>query len=254
MKVTGIRTHKITSKDRDILKVLDQYIKDLKDGSVVAVTSKIVAITEGRIVKIQNSEKGQKDRLIEQEAEFYLPRSSNKYNVSLTITGGQLVASAGIDESNANNSYVLLPENPQVSANKIREYLGKRFKLKNIGVIITDSRTSPLRWGVTGVAIAHSGFEALKNYVGIKDLFGRKFEFEKTNIEDSLATSATLAMGEGAEQTPLAIIEDVPFVKFQGRNPTKKEIESLRIDISDDIYASLLTSVKWRKGKWLIAE
>ena len=45
-----------------------------------------------------------------------------------------------------------------------------RFSLKNVGVIITDSRTTPLRWGVTGFSIAYSGFEPLKNYIGTKDI------------------------------------------------------------------------------------
>jgi F420-0:gamma-glutamyl ligase len=55
-------------------------------------------------------------------------------------------------------------------------------------------------------------------------------------------------MGEGNEQTPLAVIEDVPFVKFQARNPLKKELESFHIDMEDDLYAPLLKGVKWRKG------
>lgn len=245
MKITGIKTHKITSEDKDIRKILDKYITSLEEKSVVAVASKIVAITEGRVIKMKS--KTQKDRLIREEAEWYLHRSSNKYNVSLTIKGGQLAASAGIDESNASGTYVLLPKNPQKSANWIRKWLKSRFNLEKIGVVITDSRTTPLRWGVTGVSIAHSGFEALKDYAGSKDLFGRKFEFEKTNIADSLATSATVVMGEGAEQSPIAVIEDIPFVKFQHRSPTEKELSDLRISLEDDLYAPLLTSVKWRK-------
>ena len=56
-------------------------------------------------------------------------------------------------------------------------------------------------------------------------------------------------MGEGNEQTPIAVISDVPFVEFQDRNPTKEEIEELKINIDDDLYAPLLKSVNWRKGK-----
>jgi putative folate metabolism gamma-glutamate ligase len=252
MIVTPVRTHKITSKDKNLFEILDKYIKSLKENSVVAVTSKIVSITEGRIIKIKSqitNNKSQKDELIEKEAELYLPRSSNKYNVSLTIARGHLAASGGIDESNADGYYVLWPKNSQETADKIREHLSKRYKLKHLGVIITDSRTTPLRWGVTGVAIAHSGFYALKDYMGTKDLFGREFEFEKTNIADSLATSATVVMGEGSEQTPIAIIEDVPFVRFHDRNPTKKELDELKIDIEDDLYAPLLKSVSWKKGR-----
>ena len=56
MVVTGIKTHKITQKDKDIYKVLAMYISKLSEKSIVAVASKIVAITEGRVVKIQSSE------------------------------------------------------------------------------------------------------------------------------------------------------------------------------------------------------
>ena len=70
----------------------------------------------------------------------------------------------------------------------------------------------------------------------------------KSAVADALATAAVLAMGEGNEQTPLAVIEDVPFVQFQQRNPNKKELTELTIDPKDDLYAPLLKGVKWRKG------
>ena len=246
MIVTPVKTSIITSSGTDILAVLDSSLPELKGRTVVAVTSKIVAITEGRVVPVSQADK---DKLIEQESELYLPRGENQYGVSFTITNGDLVASAGIDESNADGKYVLWPEDPQASANAIRVYLSKKFGLDNLGVIITDSRTMPLRWGVTGFAIAHSGFNALKDYTGTPDLFGRKFMFEKLHVADSLAATATVVMGEGAESTPIAIITDIPFVDFQDRNPTPEELEALRINLDKDLYAPFLQSAQWRKGK-----
>jgi F420-0:gamma-glutamyl ligase len=67
-------------------------------------------------------------------------------------------------------------------------------------------------------------------------------------IADALGTSAVLVMGEGAESTPLAVIEDISFVRFQHRNPKKKELENLRMPLKDDLYAPLINAVKWRKG------
>lgn len=248
MRVTSIKTHKITKKDTDIFKILDVYIKDLKEKSVVAVTSKIVAICEGRLV---SKNAATKDELTEQEAEWYLPRHLSKYDFCISIKNNTFTASAGVDESNGNGYYVLWPKDPQKSANAIRLHLKQRFNLNNIGVIITDSKTTPLRWGVTGVALAHSGFRALNSYIGKPDIFGRLLKAEKLNVSDTLATAAVGVMGEGNEQTPLAIIEDVPFVRFQPRNPTEKEIASLHISIEDDLYAPLLRGVKWRRGKGL---
>lgn len=245
MIVTPVKTHKITARDKDLFAVLDKYVLNLKEGSVLAITSKIVSITEGRLARMEDASK---DELIKQEAQFYIPRGENPYDVSFAIAHNMLAAGAGIDESNGNGYYILWPHNPQKSANKIREYLKKRFKLKNVGVIITDSRTMPMRWGVTGVALSYSGFKPLKNYVGREDLFGRKFEFEKTSMIDSLATASTVVMGEGSEQTPMALIEDIPFVEFQDKNPTEKELKSLQISIDKDLYGPFLKSAKWKKG------
>lgn len=248
MKVTPIKTHKITARDRDLFKILDKYLSKLKEKSVVAVTSKIVSITEGRFVSMCGTNK---DELIKQESQLYLPREQSKYNISFAIINNMLAAAAGIDESNGNWHYILWPKNPQKSANEICSYLKKRFKVKNVGVIITDSRTMPMRWGVTGVALSYSGFKPLKDYIGKKDLFGRKFQFEKTSVIDSLATAASVVMGEGAEQTPLAIIDDLPFVEFQDRNPTEKELKELCISIEEDLYGPFLKNVQWKKGEGL---
>lgn len=246
MNVTPVKTHKITIKDKDILEVLDKYLPALAENTVIAVASKIIAICEGRIAKMGEVEK---DTLIEKEADFFLPRSGNKYGVALTITQNHLVATAGIDESNGDGYYILWPKDLQKSANTIREHLKKKHTVKNIGVIITDSRTTPLRWGVTGLAIAYSGINPLHSYVGQGDIFGRTMEFTQESIVDGLASAATVTMGEGAEQTPLAIITGIPFVEFQDRNPTQEELDRLKIEPSNDLYAPLLTNVPWEKGK-----
>jgi len=242
MKVTSVKTHKIISQE-SLFGVLDKYVTGLSENCVVAVTSKIVSITEGRVVKIEDAVK---DDLIKQESQYFLPREENPYHVSLTITNDTLIATAGIDESNANGYYVLWPKNPQDSANKIREHLTKKFGLKNIGVIITDSKTTPLRWGVTAIAIAYSGFLPLKDYIGKEDLFGRKFEFEKLSIIDTFASAATVVMGEGAEQTPIAIISDIPFVEFAKENPKGNELE---ITMDEDVYGPILKGAPWKKGE-----
>ncbi|TSC56296.1 MAG: putative F420-0--gamma-glutamyl ligase [Parcubacteria group bacterium Greene0714_21] len=253
MRVTPVKTHKIIpGKDRDIFAVLDKYLPLLKERTVVAVTSKIVAICEGRVVPIPKNEKEKeklKDALIIKEAELYLPRSSSRYNVLLTVKGSSIIFSSGVDESNARGYFVLWPKDPQKSANAIREHLAQKYKKKHLGVIITDTTSVPLRWGQRGVfVLAHSGFSALNSYIGKPDIFGRKLKMTSAAIADALGTAAVLVMGEGAEQTPLAVIEGIAFVKFQERNPTKRELKKLRMPLADDLYAPLLKAVKWRKG------
>ena len=80
MKVTAIKTHKITQKDKDILNILDTYLTKIEENSVIAVTSKIVAICEGRMLPSSTS----KDELVKKEADYFLPKESNQYNVYLT--------------------------------------------------------------------------------------------------------------------------------------------------------------------------
>ncbi len=249
MIVSAIKTHKITEEDKDLFKILDQYITEVRDNSIVVVTSKIISICEGSILKIGEDEREQiKEKLIQENSQFYLPRASSKYNISFTITNNILSASAGIDESNGNGFYILWPKNAQESANKIREYLSRKFGLHNLGVVITDSKTTPLRWGVTGIALAHSGFLALNDYIGKPDLFGRPFVYEKLNIADSIASAAVLEMGEGSEQTPLAVVEKMKNVEFQDRNPSESELENLKIKIDDDLFAPFLKNADWQKG------
>lgn len=242
MNIKPIKTHKIKPKE-DLFAILDKYIPPLQENSVVAIASKIVGICEGRIIKKESEE--QKDELVKQEAEYYLPEKH--FGVMMTINHNMLVANAGIDESNTENSFALWPKDPQKIVNKIREYLTKKHKIKNLGVILTDSKATPLRWGVTGYALSHSGFLALKNYIGTKDIYGREMHVEQLHIADSLATAASVVTGEGNEQQPLSVITDVPFVEFQERNPTQKELDDLKINLEDDIYSSLLTAVNWKK-------
>lgn len=246
MIVTPIKTHKVTIDDNDISILLKKYLPPLKERSIVAITSKVVSICEGRILPIDGTDK---DELIKKEVEFYLPKEENNYNIFLTIKNNIIIPSGGVDESNGNGYYILWPEDSQKSANMIRKFISEEYNLSEIGVIITDSKTTPLRRGVTGVMLAHSGFQALNDYIGKPDVFGRDLEVTMSNVADGLASTAVLAMGEGKEQTPFCIIEDAPFVKFQRHDPTEKELLALKITIGDDIYSSILTRTPWKSGK-----
>lgn len=246
MNVVAVRTQKVTTKDTDLKTLLDTYVPEIKERSVIAVTSKIVALCEGRVAEIGTIEK---DELIEKESEYYIPSEENQYGVSITIKNNIVIASAGIDESNANGKYVLWPENPQESANQIREYLAKSRGLREIGVIITDSRLSPLRWGVTGVGIAHSGFEAVNDMRGKPDIFGRPLHVTKVNILDGLAAASVYVMGESNEQTPLALVTEIPHIRFQDHNPSEDELAMLKITMEEDIFSGILKNVTWRRGK-----
>lgn len=247
MIIKAIKTRKFLPPKDDLWDLLSA-IKSLKENSIVAVTSKVVAIGEGKCIKIS---KINKDQLIINEADKYLEREDVPGALVMhTIKNNMLVASSGVDESNGDGYYILWPSDPADSAKSIWEFLRKKFKVKNIGVIITDSRLTPLRQGVVGYSIGHFGFNPIKDYRGRKDLFGRKFEMETSNIPDSLASAVVLEMGEGAESQPLAIVTDINYIEFiEYEFKPKNGDYGLDIDQEKDIFYPFLSSVNWKKGK-----
>jgi len=247
MIVKAIKTRPLIPPQDDLLSIIKQSFSrkpGIREKSIIAITSKVISIWKGRCIKIGDIEK---DELIKKEADFYIDRKkvSPDYDVMLTIKNNILIPTSGIDESNANGYYILWPKKPFEAAKEIYEYIKKEFKLKNFGIIISDSHTTPLRTGIMGIGIAYYGFYPLRDYRNKKDIFGRKLKMSQTNIVDSLATSAVYEMGEGAEQTPITIIEDAGDIMFLEKTFKK---DPLGIDINEDIYSSLLKGAKWKKG------
>lgn len=246
MHVTPYKTKKIQIGD-DLLTILDTYLPPIEDGSIVSITSKIVSVCQGRVVKHDNAV--DKHQLIRREADEYIEvPKSHAMGVTLTIKHDTLIANSGIDESNGNGYFVLWPRDLQETTNTIWSHLKKKHAVQNLGVIVTDSRVTPMRWGTLGVGLSWCGFEALHNYIGTPDIFGSTLRVTKSSVLDGLAAAAVIVMGEGNEQTPLAVIGDIPFVTFLDSPPTHENIEALRITKQDDIYAPLTDSPLWQKG------
>ncbi len=230
MNITAIRTPIFRLKQNLVHFIIQHTKNDIKENTILAITSKIVSLSENRLLSKKNIDK---KTLIKKECTHYLGQIQMGYH--LTIHHNLLIPSAGIDESNSENKkYILYPKNPFLSAKKLLQLLKKQTGLKNLGVIITDSRTFPLRRGVLGVALAYSGFKGIKNCIGLKDLFGQKLKVTTINIVDALAASAVLLMGEGAQSTPLAVITKAPVVFTN-----KDDHLELNIPVKDDLYSPL---------------
>ncbi len=250
MKVTPIRTEPF-HVGTDLFQVISAVIQKLEERSIVIITSKVVSIVEGRVIPIDKnrSDKEQKDELVEKEADYFLSSSENPYGFCISVKNNTIIASAGIDESNAEGNFVFWPKDPQTSANAIRAFLQKKYTVKEVGVVITDSHVLPLRWGTHGTSIAHSGFQALNDYRGKPDIFGRSLQVSQANVAEGLAAAAVLVMGEGNEQTPIAIVQDLPFVQFQDRDPSEDELKSLAISLEEDLFTPILKKANWKKGQ-----
>ncbi|MCY4142518.1 MAG: coenzyme F420-0:L-glutamate ligase [Gammaproteobacteria bacterium] len=193
----------------------------LRDADVVVVAQKIVSKSEGRQVWLESvvpsnaalslAEQTDKDpRLVE----LILQESSevvrSKPGVLITRHRlGHVGANAGVDQSNIDQSrgesVLLLPIDPDASANRIFQSL-RSITNRNIGVVISDSSNRPWRLGTIGVAIGAANIRVLDDRRGLQDLFGNDLKVTLINLADSIATAASLLMGETTEQVPAVIV------------------------------------------------
>ena len=247
MIIKPIKTNLVKVGD-NLFDFISKNIKDLKEESVLVVTSKIISVCEGRVVNKLTEEKKEKHNIVKKEADLYVDPTESKYDIMLTVKNNIVAVNAGIDESNADSHFILWPKDIQKSANDIWKFLRKHYNLKKVGVIITDSKTFPLKWGIVGTSIASCGFKGLFDYRGKKDIFGRVLKMSQINVSEALAVSAVFEMGEADEMMPLCVIKDIPKIEFQDRIPTKKELKDLFFNIKDDVYAPILTKANWKKG------
>lgn len=257
MQIKAIKSRLIKPND-NLFAAIDEAIAldpdlrgKLPENSVLAISSKVISYCQGRVIKKSNDQIG-KHALVEKEAELYTDPQSSKFDLMLTIKNSTLIVNAGIDESNASIDgeacYILWPDKIQLTLNELWQYLRTKYQLKNLGVITTDSRSFPLRWGVVGTAIAYCGFKSLNNHIGESDLFGRKMVMEQVNVAEALGVAATFEMGEVAEQTPFVLVTDLKKVQFVDEMPSAKELNDNKISLEDDLYAPLLVNVDWKKG------
>lgn len=244
MTVKPIKTRALNPPQDDLMPIIRETITELPEKSILAISSKVVAIDQGRCIRVDQVP--DKDELIKREAGRYLTRDyvPNQW-VMMTITDGTLIPTAGIDESNANDHYILMPKDSDAYAKQLWQRLKKEYQVNDLGIIITDSRTTPMRWGVSGISLGYYGFDPLNDYKGTPDIFGRTMKISMANIVDSLAVSAVMVMGEGKETQPLALITDLDKVSFE-ENDEHRDL--LKVDAQEDLYAPLIQAVPWEKG------
>lgn len=217
----------------EMLAALDRSGEALRDGDIVVIAQKIVSKAEGRIVALAGVEPGPEARELavqtEREpaaAQLILDESSEilrRHPAAIIARHrtGHVLANAGIDASNVeggeDSAVLLWPVDPDASAREIRAELGASFKGR-VGIIIADSMGRAWRIGTCGTAIGCAGLTVLDDRRGLdQDLYGRTLQATVIAIADSIAAAAVLAMGEGAEGTPAAL------VRGAGRWVTKED-------------------------------
>lgn len=247
MIVTPVKTKKVVVGD-NLEKVLDDAILKLEEQTIIVISAKIISICEGTIVV--NDGKITKEELTKKEADYFIfnKKLYQDKKTILTIKNNILVPSSGVDESNGNGYFILWPKDIMKSAEKIWAFLRNKHQVKELGIIVSDSYFVPMRRGAVGVGMSWCGFVPVDSYIGKPDVFDRTLLYTTVSRIDGLAAAGEATMGEGNEQTPLALITDVPFITFVDRAPTEEEIKLMSIDKDEDAFGSLLNAMEWEKG------
>ena len=224
MRLIAVKTPVVKAGD-DLVELILESLKtqglQLENNDVLALTSKVVSFSEGRLVKLSEVEPSEEAKKLAKEyslkpefAELILREADTVYGgverAVLTLKNGVMAANAGIDNKNAPSDYaVLWPKDPKASARKVRDRI-KRRTGKDVAIMMIDSGLAPLRIGTTGLALAVAGFKPIRDNRGRKDLFGKPIVITRQAVADDLASAAHLLMGEATEKTPLVLIKDAP--------------------------------------------
>jgi len=230
LRLYPIKTRTIKIRD-NLIKIILSSMKTqnlkFENNDILALTSKIVSYSEGRIIKLEDMKTSARGRklaaryVLEPEFAELVVREADQIcggveKAVLTLKNGILIANAGIDSKNAPSGHVVLwPSDPEKTVGELREQLLKETG-KSVAVMIVDSGLIPLRIGTIGLALAVAGFQPIKDDIGKPDIFGREILITRQAVADDLACAAHLIMGESTQKTPAVVIRGAP-VNFDGK-------------------------------------
>ncbi len=195
---------------------------ELRETDVIVVALKIVSKAEGRLVRLADVQVSEAARELAAKtgrapeyAQLILDESSEILRekpaaIIARQKTGHVLANAGIDASNVegggDGTVLLWPLDPDASARALRAELGAMCGVRP-AVVIADSLGRAWRIGTVGAAIGCAGLSVLDDRRGKgQDLFGRTLQATVIAVADAVAAGAVLAMGEGAEGTPAALV------------------------------------------------
>ncbi|HVT67336.1 MAG TPA: coenzyme F420-0:L-glutamate ligase [Trebonia sp.] len=169
----------------------------LADGDILVVTSKVVSKAEGRVAAMSRE-----DAIAAETVRVVARRGT------LTIAQtrhGLVMAAAGVDESNtAPGTVVLLPEDPDESARRMRKALRARPGV-TVGVLVTDTFGRPWRAGQTDTAIGAAGVLPIRDHRGEADAWGNVLDVTMAAVADEIAAAGDLVKSK-SRQLPVAIV------------------------------------------------
>jgi coenzyme F420-0:L-glutamate ligase/coenzyme F420-1:gamma-L-glutamate ligase len=194
----------VTAGD-DLAEMITGAAPWLTDGDVLVVTSKIVSKAEGRLVEVpaDGAEREEaRQRVLADETARVVARRGPTTIVQ--THHGFVMAAAGIDASNVDKTHlVLLPEDPDASARKLRA--GLRERGLNVAVVVSDTMGRAWRNGLTDVALGAAGIDALLDHRGQLDPYGNELSLTQMAVIDELSAAAELVKGK-CDRVPVAVV------------------------------------------------
>ncbi len=195
--VTGVPGLPEIAPGADLAELIVAAAPRLADGDILVVTSKIVSKAEGRVVSAD------RDDAIAAETVRVVARRGQ--TTIAQTRHGLVLAAAGVDRSNtAPGTVVLLPEDPDGSARRLRKAIAD-LTGATVGVVITDTMGRPWRNGQTDMAVGAAGVLPLRDHRGQADSFGNVLEVTVAAVADEIAAAAELVKGK-TDQVPVAIV------------------------------------------------
>jgi coenzyme F420-0:L-glutamate ligase/coenzyme F420-1:gamma-L-glutamate ligase len=205
----------------------------IQNDDIVVVTHVVVSRAEGRVVNLNEVTPSEFAKNIagrHKDPAFIETVLRESKSVIRMIDGklitetkhGLVCANSGVDRSNVprERNVVLLPDNPDLSARKIRKEI-KRLTGCDVAVIISDTHGRPIRKGEINVAIGVAGIKPIRDRRGEKDLFGYMIRIKRTAIADELSSAAELVVGQTNEAVPAAIIRGYDYQKSESAKATE---------------------------------
>jgi coenzyme F420-0:L-glutamate ligase/coenzyme F420-1:gamma-L-glutamate ligase len=206
----------------------------LRDGDILVVTSKVLSKAEGRVVAT-----GREQAIAAETVRVVAKRGPT--TIAQT-RHGFVLAAAGVDESNtAPGTVVLLPEDPDESARRLRKALRARLSV-TVGVIVTDTMGRPWRVGQTDTAIGAAGVLPVRDYRGEPDTFGNTLEVTVTAVADEIAAAGELVKGK-ALRIPVALVRGLSSLVTEADGPGARALvrpaaeDMFRLGASDVLFA-----------------
>ncbi len=213
----------ITAGD-DLAALICDAAPGLRDGDILVVTSKIVSKAEGRVIRADRE-----DAIDAETVRVVARRGPTRI---VTTRHGLVLAAAGVDSSNtAPGTVVLLPEDPDGSARRLRKAVAGRLGV-SVGIVITDTLGRPWRNGQTDTAIGIAGLLPLRDHRGQSDTFGNALEVTVAAVADEVAAAGDLVKGK-TSQLPVAIVRGLDDLVTSADGPGAA---ALIRPVADDMF------------------